>query len=129
MKRGPLFILMALVFAGCASVQAQRAQSMEAMLSEAGFQIRSADTPEALASLQSLPPRKLLVRSASEGGESQYAYADPTGCKCLYVGTEAQYQALRKLQQEGAAAAEQIRDIRRRGALDSIWHGSGSLQY
>jgi hypothetical protein len=128
MKRAPLFVLTALVFAGCASAQAQRAQSMEAMLIEARFKIRSADTPEALAALQSLPPRKLLVRSASDG-ESQYAYADPTGCKCLYVGTEAQYQALRKLQQQGAEAAEQVRDSRRRGALDSIWHGTGSLQY
>ena len=128
MKRAIVLGLTGLVLTGCASFQAQRTKSTEQILGEAGFQIRTADTPEALAYLQSLPAKKLLVRSAANGG-SQYAYADPTGCKCLYVGTEAQYQELRKLQQARQVVAEQLRDIERQDALYDLWRGtSPSLQ-
>jgi len=70
------------------------------MLSDAGFQMRAADTPEARAYLDTLPARKMLARS--QNGKAEYAYADPTRCKCLYVGTEPQYQQFRKLQAEQA---------------------------
>ena len=91
------------------------------MLSSAGFQIRAADTPEALAYLHSVPPRTLLVGSSN--GQSQYAYADPTGCKCLYVGTESQYQELRKRQRDEAVVADQLRNIERLHALGELWRG------
>jgi hypothetical protein len=40
--------------------------------------------------LESLTPRKVLLRS--QAGERRYVYADPTSCKCLYVGGEEQFQ-------------------------------------
>jgi hypothetical protein len=127
MKRRIFWVAPALLLAGCASNQAAGAASTEQMLIDAGFETRTADTPEKLASLQSLPARKLLVQTVD--GQSQYGYADPTGCKCLYVGTERQYQEFQKLRNDRAVAVERLRDTRQRGALDSIWKGSGSLQY
>ena len=127
MKRNILLVALALLLAGCASFQGADDASTEQMLADAGFQTRPADTPEKLASLQSLPARKLLVQTVD--GQSQYGYADPTGCKCLYVGTEQQYQVFQKLKNDRAVAVERLRDTRRQGAFDSIWHGTGSLQY
>ena len=127
MNRNILSFMPALLLAGCASFQAAGAASTEQLLADSGFQTRPADTPEAFASLQSLPARKLLVRTVD--GQSQYAYADPTGCKCLYVGTEQQYQEFQKLKKDEAVATERLRDAGRQRALDSIWHGTGSLQY
>ena len=127
MKRTILLLAPALLLAGCASLQAAGAPSTEQMLDDAGFQTRPADTPEALAALQSLPARKLLVRTVD--GQPQYAYADPTGCKCLYVGTEQQYREFQKLKNDRAVAAEQLRNTKKQAAFDSIWHGTGSLQY
>src|SRR6188474_1313223 len=127
MKRKILLVAPALLLAGCASFQAAGARSTEQMLGDAGFQTRPADTPQALASLQSLPARKMLVQTVD--GQPQYAYADPTGCKCLYVGTEQQYQEFQKLQNDRAVAVERLQDTKRKGALDSIWRGTGSLQY
>jgi len=58
--------------------------------------IRAADTPERLTQLESLPPRRIAVRTSN--GQASYVYPDPDVCKCLYVGTESQYQQYQKLQ-------------------------------
>ena len=57
----------------------------------AGFVVRYADTPEKMAHLRRLPPDKLVTRS--RGGKKYYIYADPTICRCAYVGNAAAYQA------------------------------------
>ena len=51
-------------------------------------------TPEKLAQLHSLTPRTVPWRP--QEGELRYVYADPTSCRCLYVGGEEQYQRLRR---------------------------------
>ena len=122
MKRGVVFLLILLILAGCASLEARHTRDLEQILTDAGFQMRAADTPEALAYLQTLPTRKMLVGSAN--GAPQYAYADPTGCQCLYVGNELNYEELRKLQRDRALAADQLRIITRREALDSLWRAT-----
>ena len=122
MKRGVVFVLIPLILAGCASLEARHTRDLEQMLTDAGFQMRPADTPEALAYLQTLPARRILVGSAN--GAPQYAYADPTGCQCLYVGNELHYEELRKLQRDRALAADQLRIITRREALDSLWRAT-----
>lgn len=122
MKRGVVLVLIALILAGCASLEARHTRDLEQMLTDAGFQMRAADSPEALAYLQTLPARKMLVGSAD--GAPQYAYANPTGCQCLYVGNELHYEELRKLQRDRALAADQLRDITRQQALDSLWRGT-----
>ena len=49
MKRRILWVAPALLLAGCASNQAAGAASTEQMLIDAGFETRTADTPEKLA--------------------------------------------------------------------------------
>src|SRR4030095_16771461 len=89
MRRAVVGLLGALGLAGCAALQTGDVASAERVLTAAGFQARPADTPEKLAHLESLPPRKVLLQP--QNGERRYVYADPTSCKCLYVGGEEQY--------------------------------------
>jgi hypothetical protein len=97
MKRAFAGLLGALSLAGCAGLQTADARSAERALTAAGFQARPADTPEKMAELTSLAPRKVLARV--QNGERRYVYADPTSCKCLYVGGEQEYQRLRQNEQ------------------------------
>jgi hypothetical protein len=97
MRRAVVGLLGALRLAGCAALQTGDVASAERVLTAAGFQARPADTPEKLAHLESLPPRKVLLQP--QNGERRYVYADPTSCKCLYVGGEKQYQLLRRQEQ------------------------------
>ena len=95
MKRGLVVLVVALSLAGCAGLQSADTASAERALTAAGFRPQPADTPEKLAQLQSLTPRRVLLRHP-QGDEPHYVYADPKGCACLYVGGEEQYQALRR---------------------------------
>ena len=81
-----------------AALQTGDVASAERVLTAAGFQARPDDAPEKRAYLESLTPRKVLLRSHQDG-ERRYVYADPTSCKCLYVGGEEQYQQLRRHEQ------------------------------
>ena len=82
------------VAAGCA----MGAQTTESLLTQAGFRELSADTPEKISHLQTLPTRKFVKRNRD--GKTYYVYADPEYCKCLYVGTGPQYAQYRSLLQE-----------------------------
>ena len=86
-------IVVALVVAGaagCATMRAAATRSTEEMLSAAGFHMTAADTPETLAQLEKLPPRR--ITPVASNGQTSYVYPDLDVCKCLYVGTEPQYQ-------------------------------------
>jgi len=63
----------------------------EQLLAAAGFHKKVADTPEKLAHIEMLTPARKLVAHQRDG-HLYYVYADPGLCKCLYVGTPAQYQ-------------------------------------
>jgi hypothetical protein len=65
----------------------------ERLLTAAGFLKKVADTTEKLAHLETLTPARKLV-AHPRNGQLYYVYADPGVCKCLYVGTAAQYQLL-----------------------------------
>ena len=41
--------------------------------------------------MRRLPPDKLVLRK--RGGKTYYVYADPSICRCVYVGTPQAYQA------------------------------------
>ena len=94
MRRGFVVVVAGLSLAGCAGLQAADARSAEQALAAAGFRSQPADTPEKVVQLRSLTPRTVLMNA--KDGEPRYVYADPKGCKCLYVGGEAQYKALRR---------------------------------
>jgi hypothetical protein len=90
--RSELFLAAAigLSVAGCATLQMQETRTTEQLLAAAGFQAKTADTPEKATHLGTLPPHMMLRRDRN--GEAYYVYADPTGCRCLYTGSEQQYR-------------------------------------
>ena len=102
---------------GCATARTQDTQATERLLATAGFQKKMADTPEKVAHLQALPPGRIIRRERN--GAPSYIYADSTVCKCLYAGTEEQYQGFRKIAREQtnavvtAAVSEEASDDQR----------------
>jgi hypothetical protein len=95
-------------------------QTTQQWLAAAGFDKKVADTPEKLAHLETLTPARKLV-AHSRNGQLYYVYADPAVCKCLYVGTAAQYQLLldKRLENEQLRAGqEQLEDG---GILWGLW--------
>ena len=82
-----------LAIVGCVSQQTQVAQK-EDLLAAAGFQVRVADTPQRLAAMKSLPPNKFVTRVVN--GRPVYQYADPLVCRCIYFGTQQNWDAYRQ---------------------------------
>ena len=84
---------MALAVVGCASQQELVGQK-EDLLAAAGFQVRPADSPRRLAAMKSLPPNKFVTRI--KNGQPVYQYADPLVCRCVYFGTQQNWDAYRR---------------------------------
>ena len=83
-----------------AAAQSGAISDKESALAAAGFQARTADTPERQDMLSRLPPKKILLRTYD--GVTHYVYADPKGCNCIYVGDDAAFQAYSKAQRQQA---------------------------
>lgn len=98
-------LLCLLLLSGCARIRAHEAIDTERSLAAAGFRMQFADTPEKQAELAKLPPRKLV--SHPKDGEVVWVYGDPTGCKCLYVGSQAAYGRYQRMQQQELIATEE----------------------
>lgn len=87
---------------GCGSIQPppptpeQQAEQIEPMLSAAGFRMLPADTPERQKQLESLLPLQVLYY-VGKTGNLHYYMADPYYCKCMYIGSEENYQQYEKL--------------------------------
>jgi len=103
-----LVVLAAVVIAlgGCATIRRHETLDTEQVLSAAGFQMKLSDTPEKLASLRALPPQRLVPQERE--GRLYYVYADPEVCRCLYVGTEPQYQEYQRLALQKRLADEEL---------------------
>ncbi len=81
-----------LVLSGCAQeIISQKSD----MLVAAGFRVKTADTPERIRSLQTLPPNRLVQEQLN--GHEVWVYSDPVVCRCLYVGTPEDYQHYQQL--------------------------------
>ena len=91
---------------GCATIRRHEALDTEQVLSAAGFHMKLGDTPEKLASLRALPTRRLVPNERD--GRLYYVYADPEVCRCLYVGTEPQYQEYQRLALQKRLADEEL---------------------
>ncbi len=96
-----------LLAGGCATIQRQEAASTESVLAAAGFRMLPADTPDRLANLQGMTPRK-IVPHASSDGKVAYVYADPTNCKCMWIGGPAEYQRYQQLAIQKQLAQERM---------------------
>ncbi|HEX4709548.1 hypothetical protein [Phenylobacterium sp.] len=82
-----------LALAACQTT-AERVSSKEDTLAAAGFTMLPANTPERQAQLSKLPPNKFVPRTT--GDTTQYVYADPVVCNCLYIGDQKAYGAFRQ---------------------------------
>jgi hypothetical protein len=99
-----VIVALGMALAGCD-------QDTEQELSAAGFEAKVADTPEKVASLQAMPPGK-LVRHVKDG-KNYYVFADAKQ-NCIFVGDEAAYQKFGQLQD--AADDGPTRAIENKGA-------------
>ncbi|HPD46501.1 MAG TPA: hypothetical protein P5279_08130 [Anaerohalosphaeraceae bacterium] len=78
----------------------------ENMLSAAGFQMKTAETPQQVEHLESMPQHKLLRHE--KDGKPVFIYADAKYCDCMYVGDEAARQRYEKMAVEKQIADEQM---------------------
>lgn len=114
--RSFLLFSMGLALSGCSAGVVQK----EDLLSASGFQYRPADTPQRIASLQTLPAHR-FVRQVRDG-RAFWLYADPTVCKCVYAGSDEAFSAYKqavfqqKLADENLMAARISQDA----AIDQL---------
>lgn len=90
--------LAGLLLSSCAWWSDAHNTEREQTLAAAGFKIVPADTADKLAKVNALPQRQFVSRERN--GQTYFLYADAEGCRCLYVGTNQQYDAYQKLQQQ-----------------------------
>src|SRR3954468_21934239 len=95
-----------LALSACAALHRQEASDSEALLKQAGFQGRPADTPERQQDLAQLPSRQIVERD--QEGVAVYTFADPDNCRCVYVGGEKEYAELQRLRQARVAEHEAL---------------------
>jgi hypothetical protein len=82
-----------LALAACETT-AERVGAKEDTLAAAGFTMLPANTTERQNELHQLPPNKFVPKTA--GDTTQYVYADPVVCNCLYIGDQKAYGAYRQ---------------------------------
>jgi len=101
-----VFAAALLTLSGCAALRRHEAASTEQLLSAAGFQMRTGDSPERRDDLATMPPLKIVARTQGDG--VVYTFADPGKCRCLYVGGSKEYSAYQHLVTERRITQERI---------------------
>jgi len=108
---GILLVVLGSVFLGCATSgtesmtpQVQGPQTLEQLLSAAGFKQIYPSTPAQKAKLNNMPQKQIFL--ISKGPKVYYVYADASGCGCLYAGNQQKYQAFMNLATQAQFAAE-----------------------
>ena len=97
------------VLTACAT-PSRRIINHENNLAAAGFTARPADTSERRALLAQLPAHKFVQRVKDD--KVHYVYADPSVCKCLYVGTPAAYGKYQENKQSDARIKALKKDLK-----------------
>lgn len=101
-----LVVLLLPMLAGCAAMEREKVQKTENLLAASGFKVKVADTPEKLAQLKTMTQHRPIRRL--QDGRVIYVYADAMDCKCLYHGTQAEYDEYRKLALQAQMARERV---------------------
>jgi hypothetical protein len=84
--------VLALAFsAGAALAQ----EAIDQKLIDAGFKMRSVDTPKKMERARLLPHRRIVSRT--KDGQLYYLYADVDYCKCVLTGSPQALQAYRDM--------------------------------
>ena len=97
MRRGATIgccAMLALMGAANAPVHAEQ-RAVDRDLIAAGFVMRPADTPGKMERLKALPSHRFSARTRD--GVRYYIYADPTDCKCAFVGYQKAYDSYRDM--------------------------------
>jgi hypothetical protein len=97
---------LAVALASCQAIENEEAQDTEQVLAAAGFHMKEATTPEQLANLQAMTQRKIVIHE--QDGEPRYVYADAQDCKCVYVGSEKNYDEYQRLSFRQEIAEENL---------------------
>jgi len=115
------------VLGGCTAMRRDRASETTSLLTQAGFKVLQADTPERMAKLNTLTPYKVIPWKRKSGG-TVYAYAEPDLCKCVYVGSPKQYAQYRQLlsaEQRAQIAAQEKSEFEPQEFSDSTIEEGG----
>jgi hypothetical protein len=105
-----LLLTLSVLAGGCAESHTERAQRLEPMLAQAGFQMVPANTPARSQKLNDMVP--LRMNYLSRNGKLSYWFADPYVCHCLYVGDEQNYGQFEQLKQvEQGERAQEVTDM------------------
>jgi hypothetical protein len=106
--------------AGCASSPTQVA-SPDNLLVKAGFVVRPADSPHRISEMMKMTPNKFVTRVRN--GQPVYLYPDPMGCKCVYFGSQQNWDTYRQLLAAGQIpGASQMRAAESQVDWDSgLW--------
>lgn len=89
------FLILAFTFViGCAGPGKMSPFQVDEMLVRAGFQLHTADTPEKLHFLESLPKNKFLHKVRN--GKTFYFFVNDASCRCMYVGDKKNYLHFKK---------------------------------
>lgn len=100
-----LTMILAIALAGCAAMEQGDAMDTERVLAAAGFKMKFADTQAQKTQIEKLPQRK--ITHLDRKGQTVFVYADSKYCKCMYLGTEPEYQRFQKLTLERNIAMEE----------------------
>ena len=101
-----LIAALAIALAGCTAMQKQQAARAQQLLAAAGFELQMADTPERLATLQSVvPQRKVFSVAAADG--PRFVYADAEYCQCAYAGDQLAHARYQRMMIKQRLATEQ----------------------
>jgi hypothetical protein len=102
-----IIIVASVALTGCATLQRSSAANTERLLTAAGFQMQPADTAEQQQVFGAMPANRL--RNRPHGDSVEYWYADPTSCRCVYVGGPREYAAYQRLRTQQQNAQERLR--------------------
>jgi hypothetical protein len=80
-------------------------QTVEQLLSAAGFKQIYPTTPAQQARLKNMPQKQIFL--ISKGPKVYYVYADASGCACLYAGNQQNYRNFQTLLTQSQLVAEQ----------------------
>ena len=115
-----------LTLTGCAMIEKSDATDTEKLLAAAGFKMKLADTSEKLANITAMTQRKVVPHSKNDA--VYYAYADAEFCKCIYLGSEMNYQEYERI-----AIEKNIARMNEDAALNwgawGGWRGDGYYYY
>jgi hypothetical protein len=89
------FLVLSFAFLiSCAGTSKMSPFQIDEMLVRSGFQLHTADTPEKLDFLKSLPKNKFLHKMHNK--KLLYFYMNDVSCQCMYVGNKKAYLHFKK---------------------------------